>query len=169
MPKLSGAALTPAVLSRGGSPFWAILGWAAMSVLGAVGGCLLVSRHGRPGPAFLVVLGSSMLCRLVVAAAGLVAGTVALLSHAGAQPPHAGLDDGSLPAALQEVMALVEPEAVYIGPDGGERCAMIFFDLDESSDIPAVTEPLFQKVNASVEILPVMNQDDLRAGLTKLG
>ena len=27
----------------------------------------------------------------------------------------------------------------------------------------------FQKVNASVELLPVMNQDDLRAGMAKLG
>lgn len=82
---------------------------------------------------------------------------------------NAGLNDGSLPAALQEVMALVEPEAVYIGPDGGERCAMIVFDLEDSSDIPAITEPFFQKVNASVELLPVMNQDDLKAGMAKLG
>lgn len=98
---LSGAALTPAVLSRGGSPFWAILGWAAMSVLGAVGGCLLVSRHGRPGPAFLVVLGSSMLCRLVVAAAGLAfalqAGDTAMWSFLG------GMIAGFLPQQMLEV------------------------------------------------------------------
>jgi len=80
-----------------------------------------------------------------------------------------GLTEGTLPAALQEVMELVQPEAVYIGPDGGERCATIVFDLKDSSDIPAITEPFFQKVNASIELLPVMNQDDLRAGIAKLG
>ena len=80
-----------------------------------------------------------------------------------------GLSEGTLPATLQEVMELVQPEAVYIGPDSGERTVMIFFDLKESSDIPAITEPFFQKVNASVELLPVMNQDDLKAGMAKLG
>lgn len=82
---------------------------------------------------------------------------------------NAGLADGSLPAALQEVMTLVHPEAVYVGPDGGERTAMVFFELADSSDIPAITEPFFQKVKASVEILPVMNRDDLQAGLAKAG
>ena len=65
-----------------------------------------------------------------------------------------GLSEGTLPAALQEVMELVQPEAVYIGPDEGQRCVMIVFDLKDSSDIPAVTEPFFQKMNASVELLP---------------
>lgn len=82
---------------------------------------------------------------------------------------NAGVENGSLPAALQGVMAVVEPEAIYVGPDGGERCVMIFFEANESSDIPALTEPFFQQVNASIELLPVMNQDDLMAGLAKLG
>ena len=82
---------------------------------------------------------------------------------------NAGLEDGTLPAALQAVMALVQVEAVYIGADQGVRTAMIFFDMNDSSDIPAITEPFFQKVNAAVEPVPVMNQDDLRAGMAKLG
>ena len=80
-----------------------------------------------------------------------------------------GLSEGTLPATLQQVMELVQPEAVYVGTDGGVRCALIFFDLNDASDIPAVTEPFMQNVNASVELLPVMNQDDLRAGMAKLG
>ena len=82
---------------------------------------------------------------------------------------NAALEDGTLPAALQEVMALVHVDAVYIGPDQGVRTAMIFFDMNDSSDIPAITEPFFQKVNAEIELVPVMNQDDLRAGMAKLG
>jgi hypothetical protein len=80
-----------------------------------------------------------------------------------------GLTKGTLPATLQAVMALVQPEAVYIGADQGERTVMIFFDMKESSDIPAITEPFFQNANASVELLPVMNQEDLMAGMAKLG
>ena len=79
-----------------------------------------------------------------------------------------GLTEGTLPATLQQVMKLVQPEAVYVGTDGGERSVMIFFDLNDASDIPAVTEPFMQNVNASVELIPVMNQDDLQAGMAKL-
>ena len=80
-----------------------------------------------------------------------------------------GLSDGTLPATLQEVMKLVQPEAVYIGAEDGERRVLIFFDLKDASDIPAVTEPFFQKMNASVELMPVMNLEDLQAGMAKLG
>ena len=82
---------------------------------------------------------------------------------------NAGLEDGTQPAARQEVMALVQVEAVYIGTDQGVRTAMIFFDMKDSSDIPAITEPFVMKVNAAVELVPVMNQDALRAGMAKLG
>ena len=80
-----------------------------------------------------------------------------------------GLSDGSLPATLQEVMGITKPEAVYVGSEDGERRVLIFFDLEDASDIPAVTEPFFQKMNASVELMPVMNLDDLQAGMAKLG
>ena len=51
----------------------------------------------------------------------------------------------------------------------GVRTAMVFFDMKDSSDIPAITEPYFQKVNAAVALVPVMNQDDLRAGMVTPG
>jgi len=42
---------------------------------------------------------------------------------------------------------------------------MLFFDMRDASDIPAIVEPLFMGLNALVEILPVMNGDDLKKGL----
>ncbi len=80
-----------------------------------------------------------------------------------------GLSEGTLPATLQQIVKMVEPEAVYIGPDDGVRCVHIFFDLKDPSDIPAVTEPFFQNANASVELLPVMNMDDMFSGMAMLG
>ena len=82
---------------------------------------------------------------------------------------NAGLSDGSLPTTLQQVMEITQPEAVYVGTEDGERRVLIFFDLKDASDIPAVTEPFFQKMNASVELMPVMNVEDLQAGMAKLG
>jgi hypothetical protein len=81
---------------------------------------------------------------------------------------NAGLTDGSLPAALQKVTELTQPEATYILTDQGERTALIFFDMTDSSDIPAITEPFFMNVNASVELTPVMNRDEMQAGVAKL-
>jgi hypothetical protein len=42
---------------------------------------------------------------------------------------------------------------------------MLFFDLAEPSQIVEAVEPLFRNLNASTELVPVMNGDDLRKGL----
>jgi hypothetical protein len=45
---------------------------------------------------------------------------------------------------------------------------IIVFDLPDSSDIVPFAEPLFQGLNANVQISPAMNGDDLQNGLGKL-
>jgi hypothetical protein len=42
------------------------------------------------------------------------------------------------------------------------------FDLQDPSQLPSITEPLFSKVNATVEMFPVMNQEDLQKGLQQV-
>ena len=41
--------------------------------------------------------------------------------------------------------------------------------MPESSSLPPFAEPFFMGLNASVEVAPVMNIDDLRMGLSQLG
>ena len=82
-------------------------------------------------------------------------------------PTEAGnrtIKDGSLPKVLEGAMARLNAEAAYVA-ENGVRTAMIFFDMRNSSDIPAIVEPLFMGIDAEVELLPVMNADDLREGL----
>ena len=57
------------------------------------------------------------------------------------------------------------PEAAYYGTENGKRTGYIFFDLEDPSQIPVIAEPLFQGVKATVEFIPVMNDDDLQRGL----
>lgn len=76
--------------------------------------------------------------------------------------------DGSLPQLMQQTLGRLQPESVYFGPEGGVRNAWIVFDLDDSSKLPPVAEPLFSKLKARVEFFPVMNQDDLQKGLQQL-
>ena len=62
---------------------------------------------------------------------------------------------------------LTKPEAQYFCTEGGTRTGYVVFDLADPSDIPPIAEPLFQELNATVEFFPVMNGDDLGAGLNK--
>lgn len=80
-----------------------------------------------------------------------------------------GIQDGSLPKALQEVTEMLEPEAAYFGPDNGVGTCFFVFDLADTSDIPPISETFFQAANARVEIFPVTNQDDLQRGLGQVG
>jgi hypothetical protein len=77
--------------------------------------------------------------------------------------------DGSLPNLMQQTMERLRPEAAYFGPEDGVRTAFIVFDLQDPSDLPAITEPLFNRLKATVEMFPVMDRDDLQKGLQKLG
>ena len=75
--------------------------------------------------------------------------------------------DGSLNKTLEALMGKLKPEAAYFSPLDGKRGGMIFFDLTDPSQIVEAVEPLFLNLNAAVEILPVMNGDDLRKGVSK--
>ncbi len=80
---------------------------------------------------------------------------------------NAAVKDGRLARVLQTTIETLKPEAAYFAPIGGKRAAMLFFDLRDPSDIPVICEPLFAELDASVQITPVMNAEDLRAGLDR--
>ena len=79
------------------------------------------------------------------------------------------LQDGSLQTMMQTTMETLKPEAAYFGPDGGHRTAFIVFNMDDPSQLPAITEPFFSIMKARVEVFPVMDRDDLMRGLSALG
>ncbi len=74
---------------------------------------------------------------------------------------NAAVKDGSLAKKLQSILADLKPEAAYFLDDNGKRTAYLFFDMQQPSQIPAVAEPWFLAFNASVELHPAMNADDL--------
>ena len=76
--------------------------------------------------------------------------------------------DGSMPEAMERIMDMLQPEAAYFAPLDGKRTALIVFDLKDPSQIPVVSEPFFNVMNAKVEFTPVMTRDDLAAGLAQL-
>ncbi len=76
--------------------------------------------------------------------------------------------DGSAPQVLQETLAQLQPEAAYFGPENGVRTAFIVFDLKDPSELPRITEPLFSKMKANIQMFPVMDREDLQKGLEQL-
>jgi hypothetical protein len=75
---------------------------------------------------------------------------------------NAAISDGSLPQTMESILGDLKPEAAYFAEDNGKRTAFIFFDLKDTSQIPAVAEPWFLAFDAHVEFHPAMNLEDLK-------
>jgi hypothetical protein len=68
---------------------------------------------------------------------------------------------GKLGEIIQSILADQKPEAAYFGDDNGQRTAFLFLEMQDASQIPAIAEPWFLALNASIEIHPVMVPADL--------
>jgi len=68
---------------------------------------------------------------------------------------------GVLGATIQRILDELKPEAAYFSEENGERTGYIFFDMKESSQLPAIAEPWFLAFNAKLTVRPAMSPADL--------
>ncbi|MFF3623113.1 hypothetical protein [Streptomyces sp. NPDC002467] len=93
---------------------------------------------------------------------------VMLRAHLDTQAANEGIKSGALMQSITRMMDTLKPEAAYFGPNEGVRSMWAVFDLQDSSQLPKITEDLFLQFNAEVEVGPVMNGDDLRKGIAAM-
>ena len=79
---------------------------------------------------------------------------------------NAAIKDGSLPKIVGKAIDALKAEAAYFTSEDGMRTALIFFDMADSSGIPPAAEPFFI-LDAKITFAPVMNADEMRAGVRK--
>lgn len=81
---------------------------------------------------------------------------------------NAMVEDGSMGRIIESLMEKLQPEAAYLLAEDGRRAGMVFFDMKEPADIARIAEVLFQGADATVEFVPVMNAEDLKAALSSI-
>jgi hypothetical protein len=77
--------------------------------------------------------------------------------------------NGTLPKLIEESMEQIKPEAAYFTTDHGKRTAYVFFDMEDSAQMPVLSEPFFLNLGAEISYTPVMNREDVQRGLSQLG
>ncbi len=81
---------------------------------------------------------------------------------------NARVRDGSIGQTMETILGSLQPEAAYFGPVDGKRGGYLVFNMEEASELVTKLEPFWLGLGATIETFPVMNADDLRAGLQTL-
>ncbi|GAA1160691.1 hypothetical protein F4556_005218 [Kitasatospora gansuensis] len=90
---------------------------------------------------------------------------VMLRARLDTQASNEAIKDGTLAKIVESMIERLKPEAAYFGPgEGGRHCTFVF-DMQDSSQLPSIAEPLFQELGAEFEVQPVMTAEDLKKGL----
>ena len=78
------------------------------------------------------------------------------------------IKDGSIGQTMETLLGNLQPEAAYFCPLDGKRGGYLVLNMENESELVTKIEPFWLELGATVETFPVMNADDLRAGLQSL-
>ena len=83
---------------------------------------------------------------------------------------NAAVKAGTLGPTIERILSDLKPEVAYFfADDNGQRSGSIVFDMKDSSQMPAVSEPWFLAFNAKVSLRPIMSPQDLATAGPSIG
>ena len=71
------------------------------------------------------------------------------------------IKDGTVGETMQSIFEDIDPEALYFTSVEGTRGGYCVINVDDASQIPAMTEPLLLGSGATIQMQPVMTTEDL--------
>jgi hypothetical protein len=87
-----------------------------------------------------------------------------------AETGNAAAKAGTLNSTVENILADLKPKAAYFfADDDGQRSGPIVFEMKDSSEVPAASEPWFLTFNAKVSFRPIMNPQDLAKAAPAIG
>jgi hypothetical protein len=69
--------------------------------------------------------------------------------------------DGRIGPTLESILDDLKPEAAYFAEIEGARGGYLVVHVDDASQIPAIVEPLYLGLGATVQIHPVFTPEDM--------
>ena len=72
------------------------------------------------------------------------------------------IKEGRIGETMESILEELQPEAAYFTDVEGTRGGFLVVNMEDASQIPAMTEPLFLGLGATVHMQPVMIPEDLR-------
>ena len=65
-------------------------------------------------------------------------------------------------SVIPKILEQQKPEAAYFIAENGNRTGILVIDMSDASQIPAIAEPWFLALGASIEVTPAMVPADLK-------
>ena len=72
------------------------------------------------------------------------------------------IKEGRIGETMESILEDLKPEAAYFTDVEGTRGGYLVVNMDDASQMPAMTEPLLLGLGATVQQHPVMTPEDLR-------
>jgi hypothetical protein len=72
------------------------------------------------------------------------------------------IKEGRMGEIMAPILEDLQPEAAYFTDVDGTRGGYIVVDMEDATQIPAMTEPLLLGLGATIHMQPVMTPEDLQ-------
>jgi hypothetical protein len=72
---------------------------------------------------------------------------------------------GAAAEALDRIQQALQPDVLYGFIEDGERAFFAVFDLADPSEIPLISEPLYQRANVKITLTPCMTLEEAKKGV----